>query len=102
MKNTVLNETYELLREMRIVKNESEFAKDWLGKSSSYTRVLRCKDIEASTGCVAVCGIKLAHYGKRMIETEGYTGIGKRFLELSEQCNNEIKERAKRDWLQAA
>ena len=102
MKNTVLNETYKLLREIKVVKNESEFAKDWLGKSDSYIRMLRFKNIEASTGCVAVCGIKLAHYGKRMMETEGYTGIGEQFLELSEQCNDLIKERAERDWLQAA
>ena len=102
MKNAILNETYELLREMEVVKNESEFSKEWLGKSDSYIRMLRFKNIEASTGCVAVCGIKLAHYGKRMMESDSYKGIGKRFLELSEQCNNLIKERAEHEWLQAA
>ena len=102
MKNMVLSETYKLLREMKVVKNECEFSKEWLGKSDSYIRMLRSKNMEASTGCVAVCGIKLAHYGNRMMGTEGYIELGRRFLELSEQCNSEIKGRAEQDWLEAA
>ena len=96
MTNTILNETYELLREMKIVKNKSEFSREWLGKSDSYIRMLRFKDTEASTGCLAICGVNLETYGKKMIETPSTKETGKRFLELSEQCNHVIKERARK------
>jgi len=33
MNNMILNEAYELLKKMNAVKNESEFSRDWLGKS---------------------------------------------------------------------
>jgi len=102
MNNVVLNQTYKLLKEMKVVKNESEFGREWLGKSESYMRMLRYKNIEASSGCVAVCGTKLAHYGNRMIETKEYKNLGKQFLELSERCKELINRRAEASWLEEA
>ena len=96
MKNAILNETYELLREMKVVKNQSEFSREWLGKSDSYMRMLKFKDIEASTSCLTICGINLENYGKKMIETPITKETGKRFLQLSEQCIHWIKERARK------
>ena len=99
MNNMILNEAYELLKKMNAVKNESEFSRDWLGKSESYIRMLRFENKEASSGCIAVCGSKLAHYGNKMIETEDYKNLGKQFLRLSEQCSKLINERAEATWL---
>ena len=99
MNNTVLNEAYKLLKTMNAVKNESEFSRDWLGKSESYIRMLRFENKEASSGCIAVCGSKLAHYGNRMIETKDYRNLGRQFLRLSERCSKLINERAEATWL---
>ena len=82
MKNAILNETYELLREMKVVKNQSEFSREWLGKSDSYMRMLKFKDIEASISCLTICGINLENCGKKMIETPITKETGKRFLQL--------------------
>jgi predicted CopG family antitoxin len=99
MNNMILNETYELLKKMNAVKNESEFSREWLGKSESYIRMLRFGNKEASNSCIAVCGSKLAHYGNRMIETKEYKNLGRQFLKLSEQCSKLINERAEAAWL---
>ena len=102
MKNAILNETYELLREMEVVKNESEFSREWLDKSESYLRMLRFENKEASNGCIAVCGSKLRHYGNRMIDTKEYRNLGNQFLKLSDECNELINERAESTWLKRA
>ena len=99
MDNLVLKRTYELLRAANIVRTESEFSREWLDKSESYLRMLRFENKEASSGCIAVCGSKLAHYGNRMIETKEYKNLGRQFLRLSEQCSKLLNERAEATWL---
>jgi len=102
MDNMVLKRTYELLRAANIVKTESEFSRDWLDKSESYLRMLRFENKEASSGCIAVCGSKLRHYGNRMIGTREYKNLGQQFLELSEECVELINEKADSSWLKRA
>ena len=38
----------------------------------------------------AICASKLQHYGRFMTATEQHTQLGKRFIELSEQCHKQI------------
>ena len=59
MERTVLKGVYELLRNIRVVANEAEFSRDWLGRSECYMRMLRFKGVGASTGSVAICASKL-------------------------------------------
>ena len=102
MDNLVLKKTYELLRAAKIVRTESEFSREWLDKSESYLRMLRFENKEASSGCIAVCGSKLRHYGNRMIGTREYRNLGNQFLKLSDECNELINERAEATWLKRA
>ena len=96
---TVLSDVYELLNSIGAVRSESEFSTDWLGRSECYLRTLRFKDCDASVGAVAICASKLQHYGKRMLNTEQHTELGKQFLQLSEQCHKQINAQSTAEWL---
>jgi hypothetical protein len=98
MQKTVLNEVFELLQQIGAVSSESEFSKDWLCRSECYMRTLRFKRIKPSVGTLAICASKLEHYGHRMTATERHTQLGKRFIELSEQCHKQINSDAVGWW----
>ena len=91
-------EDLELLSQIRAVDSESEFSRDWLGRSECYLRTLRFKQKEPSVGTLAICASKLQHYGKRMILTEDYKPIGTKFLKLSEKCHQHINEQSEAKW----
>jgi hypothetical protein len=93
MQKTVLNEVFELLQQIGAVSSESEFSKDWLCRSAFYMRT-RLKRVKPRVGTLAICASKLQHYGRCMTTTERYTQLGKRFIELSEQCHKQINSDA--------
>ena len=80
MSKVFIKEVFELLSSIRAVDSESEFSKDWLGRSECYLRTLRFKQKEPSVGTLAICASKLQHYGKRMILKEEHKRIGDQFL----------------------
>ena len=47
---------------------------------------------------LAICASKLQHYGRCMTATEQHTQLGKRFIELSEQCHKQINSDAVGWW----
>lgn len=51
MEKTVINEVFDLLREIKAVDSESEFSRDWLGRSECYLRTLRFKGGECAGTC---------------------------------------------------
>jgi len=95
---TVLMEVYELLQEIGAVHSESEFSTAWLGRSECYMRTLRFKRVKPSVGTLAICASKLQHYGRCMTATQHHTQLGKRFIELSEQCHKQINSDAVGWW----
>ena len=99
MSKVFINEVFELLSSIRAVDSESEFSKDWLGRSECYLRTLRFKQKEPSVGTLAICASKLQHYGKRMILREEHKCIGDQFLKLSEKCHQHINEQSEAKWL---
>ena len=99
MQKTILNEVYELLKSKQLVSSESEFSRDWLGRSECYLRTLRFKGTKPSVGCVAICASKLQHYGQRLTETTAHEQMGKRFLQLSEACHAYINKQCTLTWL---
>ena len=99
MQKTVLNEVFELLQQIGAVSSESEFSKDWLCRSECYTRTLRFKSVKPSVVTfLAICVSKLQYYGRCMTATERHTQLGKRFIELSEQCHKQINSDAVGWW----
>ena len=98
MQKTVLNDVFELLQQIGAVSSESEFSKDWLCRSECYMRTLRFKSVKPSVGTLAICASKLQHYGLCMTATEQHTQLGKRFIELSEQCHKQINSDAVGWW----
>ena len=48
MQKTVLNDVFELLQQIGAVGSESEFSRDWLGRSEGYVRTLRFKRVKPS------------------------------------------------------
>ena len=99
MSKVFINEVFELLISIRAVDSESEFSKDWLGRSECYLRTLRFKQKEPSVGTLAICASKLQHYGKRMILQEEHKRIGDQFLTLSEKCHQHINKQSEAKWL---
>ena len=47
---------------------------------------------------LAICASKLQHFGRCMTATEQHTQLGKRFIELSEQCHKQINTDAVGWW----
>ncbi|MBO6898134.1 MAG: hypothetical protein JJ868_12245 [Shimia sp.] len=99
MAKKVLSEVYAVLRSIGAVQSESEFSRDWLGRSECYMRTLRFKGCDASISSIAVCASKLQHYGTRMLNTEQHRDLGKQFLQLSEQCHQHINSTAEQTWM---
>ena len=56
MSKVFIYEVFELLSQVRAVDSESEFSRDWLGRSECYLRTLRFKQKEPSVGTLAICG----------------------------------------------
>jgi hypothetical protein len=92
MKNIIINEAYDLLRETGIVSNESEFSEDWLGHSDCYLRTLRFKNAEPSMGSLAICGVRLQKAGEEMLSRNRYRQLGKRIMEMSKKCHQHVNE----------
>ena len=83
MAKTVLEDVYQLLHGIGAVRSESEFSKDWLGRS------------------IAICASKLQHYGQRMLATTEHEQLGQRFVSLSNACHRQINTQSKRQWMAA-
>jgi len=98
MQKTVLDEVYDLLKNIGVVDNESEFSRDWLARSECYMRTLRFKRANPSVGTLAICASKLQHYASCMTATDAHAKLGKQFIKLSEQCHTQINADAKGCW----
>ena len=98
MSKTVLSDVYKLLHSINAVRSESEFSKDWLGRSECYMRTLRFKCVQPSVGSIAICASKLQHYGRCMTATERHAQLAKQFIELSERCHKQINADAVGWW----
>ena len=101
MAKTVLDDVYQLLHGIGAVRSESEFSKDWLGRSDCYLRTLRFKRMPPSVGSIAICASKLQHYGQRMLATTEHKQLGQRFVSLSNACHRQINSQSKQQWMTA-
>jgi hypothetical protein len=99
MGKTVLNDVLTMLREHELVGSESEFSRDWLGRSESYLRGLRFHKEAPSIASVAICASKLQHYGRRLAATGEHDALADRFIELSEACHQQINSQCEATWL---
>ncbi len=99
MEKTVINEVFDLLRGIKAVDSESEFSRDWLGRSECYLRTLRFKGTEPSVATIAICASKLQHYGQQLVKQTNHREIGERFLALSQQCHAQINHKSRAIWL---
>lgn len=94
----VLNDVYQLLCQVRAVNSESEFSKEWLGRSDCYLRTCRFKKVQPSIGAVAICASKLQHYGHRMLSLDENRMIAERFLDLSAACHEQVNRPSTQLW----
>lgn len=94
-------EVYELLNSMGVVRSESEFSRDWLGRSECYLRTVRFKRAQPSVSSIAVCASRLEHYGRRMQQTDAHKALGERFVELAAECHRQINRTCTAEWLEA-
>lgn len=97
----VLIEVFDTLKRIGVVSSESEFSKDWLGRSECYLRSLRFNGLQPSVSSIAVCASKLQHYGRRMRATEQHRQLGDEFIQLADQCHQHINKAAEQRWMAA-
>ena len=95
----VLNEVFGLLKSIGAVRTESEFSRDWLGRSECYLRSIRFSGLQPSIHSIAVCASKLQHYGERMCASTEHEQLGERFLGLAQQCHTQINSTAEHTWM---
>ena len=88
----LLDETYDFLRNVGIVKSESEFSEEWLGRGECYMRTLRFKNAHPSIGSIAVCAVRLQKAGEQLKSTNRYRQIGLNFIAMSEKLTNHVNE----------
>lgn len=94
MKNTVILEIFEYLREKGIVAGESEFSEFWLGHSEGYMRKLRSTRSQPSMGAVAILGSRLLKASEYIRTSPTHVHVADRFLELSDRCHKIVNEDA--------
>ncbi len=94
IKNVVILEIFDFLKQRGIVSSESEFSEGWLGQCDSYYRGLRFKRSEPSIGVVAICGSRMRQAGEQIIASPRHAHVGRHFLELSEKCLQLVNEDA--------
>lgn len=99
MQKMILDDVLAMLKEHRLVDNESEFCKEWLGRSESYLRVQRFHKEPPSISSIAICASKLQHYGQRLAEKGGHEELSTRFIQLSDACHQQINSRCEATWL---
>jgi len=102
MEKTVLNEVFDYLKEIKAVDSESEFSKDWLGRSECYMRSLRFRKAQPSIGTLAICASKLSHYGNKLKEKQTYDDISVQLLTLSDACSCQINCISREQWMKNA
>lgn len=98
MKKSVINDVFDYLKQIKAVDSESEFSKDWLGRSESYMRTLRFKNAQPSVGTIAICASKLQHYSNALKAKERHCNIANELLLLSEACYEKINHLSKEKW----
>jgi hypothetical protein len=94
----VLKRVYEHLRDNGVVSSESEFSRDWLGRSECYLRSVRFNGAQPSISTVALCASKLQHYGERLSATEQHKRLGELMAELAEECHAHINNACRAQW----
>ena len=99
MQKTVLDEVYDLLKNIGAVDNESEFSTDWLARSECYMRTLRFKQANPSVGTLAICASKLQHYASFMTLKNSHNELSQRFTQLSNQCHQQINAQSQSGWV---
>ena len=90
MEKTVINEVFDLLKAIKAVDSESEFSRDWLGRSECYLRTLRFHGGEPSLATIAMCASRLQHYGHQLAKLANYRDAGQRLLALSERFHAQV------------
>jgi len=99
MEKLVLNEVFKFLKQIGAVTNESEFSREWLGRSECYMRTLRFKKAEPSVGTLAICASKLHHYANKLKDKQKHADISDQMLNLSDTCHNQIGVMSKMKWM---
>lgn len=97
----ILIEVFDKLKSIGVIRSESEFSKDWLGRSECYLRSLRFNGLNPSVSSIAMCASKLQHYGHRMCETEQHRQLGTEFIDLAQKCHQHINKVSEQSWMAA-
>lgn len=87
----ILKEVFCVLKGAGAVSSESEFSRDWLGRSESYLRNIRFNDLEPSLSSIAMCASKLQHFGEELLDDEQSKHLGHQLLDMARRCHAHIQ-----------
>ena len=102
MSKAVLSDVYKLLHSINAVRSESEFSKDWLGRSDCYY-AHAC----ASSDCLQVLAVSpyvpasCSTMGSVCLLQQSTKQLGQRFVSLSNACHRQINAQSNLQWMTA-
>lgn len=91
----ILNEVFQKLKELGMVRSEGEFSRDWLGRSESYLRNIRFNGLSPSLSSVAVCASKLQHFGQQLLDEGMQKNLGEQLVSLAAKCHSHVNQHPK-------
>lgn len=94
MKNSVIFEVFDFLKQRGVVLSESDFSMEWLGQSESYFRGMRFRKTEPTLGVIAICGTRLLRASEFLSQSPYHTRLADEFFALSERCHEIVNEDA--------
>jgi hypothetical protein len=94
MKNMLLLEIYQFLKERGVALNESEFSEHWLGQSEGYVRKLRSTKSEPSDGALAICASRLLNASEQLSRVPRYHDLAQQYRSLSDRCRQIVDAEA--------
>lgn len=91
----ILNEVFQKLKELGMVRSEGEFSRDWLGRSECYLRNIRFNGLAPSVSSVAVCASKLQHFGQQLLADGMHKNLGEQLVGLAARCHSHVNQHPK-------
>lgn len=68
----MIEEIYEELKKLGVVRNCDQFSCEWLGMERSYLRVARAKRRQPSARAIATCVARLKSHGRHLMRVDGH------------------------------
>ena len=91
----MIEEIYEELKKLGVVRNSDQFSCEWLGMEGSYLRVARAKRRKPSARAIATCVARLKSHGRHLMRVDGqrYQTAATALNRMADLCIDDMVKR---------